>query len=322
MSYNMNIQFTSKSKVLVCGASGMTGRNLYDYLFKQGISVVGTSHSTVHPDLVPIDFTSIELTNDFFRTYGHFTHVIIACAKTYNLFTCKSNPASMILPNITMLSNILSSINKETIKRVVYLSSATVYQPSFNTLTESDLNLNINPHPVYLGVGWAKRYMEKLCEFYSTQGLPITVVRPTNIYGPHDKTNPDICHVIPALIMRAISRSNPYTVHGNGHARKDLVFVDDLVSDIMKILECDDKQFNVFNLCSETFTSIRELTELILTECRHQVNPMYTTPFASDVPIISISRSKMDSSFGARKHTSVQEGIQKTVKWYLKGPIK
>jgi nucleoside-diphosphate-sugar epimerase len=62
-----------------------------------------------------------------------------------------------------------------------------------------------DPYDIYFGVGWMKRTAEWLAVFYSQKlkdPLPVTVVRPSNIFGPRDKFSPDTSHVTAALIRR------------------------------------------------------------------------------------------------------------------------
>lgn len=308
-------------RVLVAGASGMTGHNLMDMLeFLCCKEVVGTccNNQKVDEDgkdkFLMVDFTDKVRTKDFFK-FRKFDYVFICCAKTYNAMKCKDDPTSMILPNIEMASNILENCYRTGVKKVLFISSSTVYQPSFNIMIEDELDLNSDPNSLYLGVGWAKRYIEQLCKFYSNLGLETLVVRPTNIYGRYDKTNQALNHVIPALITRALDKQDPFIVYGNGRAVKDFIYAGDFVRDLTKIMAFG-KGFDAINLCSGSYHTIKEVVNMILLHSHHTPNKtIFTSQEPDQVPFRGLNNNKFLSLFGTEQYKSLFEGLRETVEW-------
>lgn len=315
-------------KVLIAGASGMTGKNLYN-LLDLFTDVVGTCHSRqdYHSDgmqmeprekLIKIDFTDSIKTQEFFNA-NRFDYVFICCAKTYNASVCKNNPECLILPNIQMVSNILENCLKTGVKKVLYISSATVYQPSDKPLAESELDWNQNPHNLYMGIGWVKRYLEKLCEFYSTRGLTTLIVRPTNIYGKYDKTDLNKCHVVPAFIMRGLNREDPYVIRSLGNGIKNFIHVDDLVKDLVRIMVFHDN-CSPINLCSDEEHSISGVVDILM-KIFKEIIPDYK-PFIrfeglpDYVSYVGLKRDKLDSLFGKDKYIPLEKGLKEVVEWY------
>lgn len=320
---NLSAYFEDKS-VLVCGASGMTGHNVFDLMEFFGANVKGTCHNNQEYTedrraiFHAIDFTNIEETNSFFNK-NKFEYVFICCAKTYNAQACIDNPESMILPNIQMVSNILSNCLKSGVKKVMYISSATVYQPSDHPLKEYELDMNINPHNIYMGIGWVKRYIEKLCEFYSQRGLQCIIVRPTNIYGRYDKTNSAHSHVIPAFVMRALDKPYPFIVNSLGNGIKNFIHVGDLVRDMAKLMATYNSSEAV-NLCSDETCSIGNVVKIIL-DAVATIDSNYSPyiKFQGNPDIVSylnLDRSKFDSLFEKDSYVSLKDGIKETVEWY------
>ena len=321
MSPNLFKEFEGK-RVLICGASGMTGHNLFDFMQQFGAWVTGTYHTRndfTEGDNIPlfnrVDFTNEIETKIFFDGGLPFDYVFICCAKTYNASTCKNDPQSMILPNISMVSNILSNCLRTQAGKVIYISSATVYQPSFNYLSEDDLDWNQNPHDLYMGIGWVKRYLEKLCEFYAGQGLETLVARPTNIYGRYDKTDTDKCHVVPALIMRALNGENPYTIFGSGKPQKNFIHCDDLTRDLAKVAAFG-KGFDVFNLCSDEEVSINDIARMIFSRLQHFPKVEYVRTNVPEIAFRGLNRNKFDSMFGREPYKDIRDGIKDVIEWY------
>ena len=55
----------------------------------------------------------------------------------------------------------------------------------------------------------------------------VRIVRPSNVYGPHDDFNPKTAQVIPSLINRILNGENPLVVWGDGEAERDFIFSED-----------------------------------------------------------------------------------------------
>lgn len=309
---NLSDYFDRKD-VLVAGASGMTGLNLFEKLVSFGAYVTGTYCNSVVPFLERADFTDYSVADKMTKNVDY---VFICAAKTYNACVCSDNPQSMILPNIQIVSNLLDCSLKNNVKKVLYISSATVYQPSLNKLTEDCLDLNKDPYELYMGVGWMKRYAEKLCSFYAKRGLNVVVVRPTNIYGRYDKTDPRLCHFVPAMLLKSLKKENPFNVLGNGTAVRDFIYIDDLIRDLLRVF-VNHNSPDPINLCSEELLSVDEVVKIILQETGFNPVINYLGKDKEEpVPFRSVSRSKLDSLYGKESYVKFTEGIKRTIPCY------
>lgn len=326
------IEHFKDKKVLVAGASGLTGMNLFAFLQTVGADVVGTwnlhkvtyvngmSMSSDPIDLYyNVDFTDKNQVERLFYHYD-FDYVFICAAQSYNAAVCRDNPEALIGPNLQIVSNILAQCLKTKVKKVMYISSATVYQPHSEPIAECELDWNQNPHELYMGIGWVKRYLEKLCEFYATKGLPTFVVRPTNIYGMFDKLDLEKCHVVPAFIMRAINGEDPFVVKSLGDGVKNFIYVDDLIRDMAKIMAFDESAHGVYNLTSDEYASISEVAANIINRVK-EINPDYAPHVRFEgrpdaVPFVGLNRVRFDTKFGQEPYTKLTDGLREVVKWY------
>ena len=311
-------------KVLICGASGLSGHNLFDLMEVLGAKVTGTCLTDQaftaddRPMFKVVDFTLPVDVRYLFQN-DKFDYVFICCAQTYNAAMCKDNPQMMILPNIEMVSNILEASLQSGVKKVLFVSSATVYQPHTEPIAEKDLNLNLNPHPLYLGVGWTKRYLEKLCEFYSTRGLKTVVVRPTNIYGAYDKTDPKLCHVVPALIMRGLNEENPYVLRSLGDGTKNFIHAHDLTRDMAKVMAFHETP-DPINLTSDEYFTIGQVVDQLIDIFKARTpgyKPHVRFEGTNDaVSFVGLNRKKFDSLYGREPYIPLAKGLKEVVEWY------
>lgn len=297
-------------KIVITGASGFVGFNLYRHLKSStDHDIIGTFNSNQKEGMVHCDCMDI---NDIIKVTHEADIVFMLATKTFGVGIMATRPELMVRENIIMNANTIEACRINGVSRVIYLSSSTVYQESYKPLEESNLDLNIDPYHTYMGVAWVKRYTEKLCQFYSGLGLSIGIIRPTYIYGPYDKIGVG-SHFLPAIVKRAIEENNCLTVWGNGYAKKNCIYIDDMVLALEKIMS--HKNSDIFNFCSSEVYSIRQIVERILNICGKKIDVFYDESKPEAIPYRHLIRNKFDSTFGPIKETPIEDGLKNTINW-------
>ena len=114
-------------------------------------------------------------------------------------------------------------------------------------MKESDFAGEIYPN--YFGVGWTKVYLEKMAEFYSRLGVTkYSILRHSNIYGPHDKYDLERSHVFGATVTKILKSDGKITVWGEGTEERDLLHVDDLVDYVRRAIDQQKTPFDLSNV--------------------------------------------------------------------------
>src|SRR5439155_10957051 len=150
--------------------------------------------------------------------------------------------------------------------------------------------------------------------YFVTYGLPIVIVRPFNNYGP--RQHPE--KVIPRFVTQAF-RGEPLTIHGDGHASRDWLYVDDDAEAIEAIIatDVDAVAGEVLNVATGRDTSIVEIADLVLelvgkpSSLKEHVPER---PGQVDRHIGSTEKIRRLAGWSAR--TSFEEGLARTVAWY------
>jgi GDP-L-fucose synthase len=304
-------------KVLIAGGSGLVGTNLTKKLITLNADVL-SSYCSTRPEQAfmkyykQFDFTSFE---DCLKATKDQDYVVLCASQVYGAEGMKNSPTATILSNLRINAGILEACSKNQVKRVIFISSSTVYHETAHPIAENELDLNIQPYPLYQGVGWFNRYMEQLVLLYQkVHQLKITALRVTNVYGPHDQFEEGKSHVLPALIKRALEKEIPYIVWGDGYTVRDFIYVEDLVHDIIGVL--NSQHTECMNVCNGTPINIREAVDVILRVCSHNVEPIYDPKKPTAIPYRAINQAKFESLFGVRKRTSFESGIEQTENWY------
>ena len=314
-----------KKKILICGASGFIGRNLFETLSKRNdLDVWGTyltEKFSDNPNIIRVDLTQKE---EVIRATKDFDIIIQAAAVTSGAKDIIERPYIHITDNLIMNSLIFQAAYDNHIKQVIFFSCTVMYPSSKLPVKEKDLDLNSEMYEKYFGAGWTKVYMEKLCEFYSRLGrTKFTVIRHSNIYGPYDKYDLEKSHVFAATIMKIMNaKDNKIVVWGAGIEERDLLYVSDLIDFVELVLEKQDYSFDLFNVGLGIAISVDSLVKKIISLSGKNLAIEYdkTKPTIATKLVLDISKAK--EKFGWKPKISLDEGIKKTLDWYSKNILK
>jgi GDP-L-fucose synthase len=169
--------------------------------------------------------------------------------------------------------------------------------------------------------GLAKKMLLVQLQAYRQEyGYNGIYVVPVNLYGPRDHFDLETSHVIPALIRKYVEAKErgeaAITAWGSGTATREFLYVEDAAEGILLAAEHYDGAEPI-NLGAGEEISIRDLTGLIqhLTGFDGQV--IWDTTRPDGQPRRCLNTDKAWNAFGFRASTPLQEGLQKTIEWYL-----
>jgi nucleoside-diphosphate-sugar epimerase len=231
----------SDSNVLVTGHTGFVGSALTKLLRLRGETVIGVSASNGYDLESPHSLNTLD---------G------IKISQIYHLAGRTYVPESWERPDVFYRSNVLGTqtvldfCRKHSLP-MIHVSAYIYGHPQHLPVTEDHPLRPDNPY------AHSKFLAEELCRFYADSFVvPVTIVRPFNIYGPGQ---PDR-FLIPSL-ARQILAQETVTV-ANTVSRRDFIFVDD-VADAILFLAKRQSRFSVYNICSGQSYSVEEIIEII-----------------------------------------------------------
>ena len=150
--------------------------------------------------------------------------------------------------------------------------------------------------------------------YHVTYGLPIVIVRPFNNYGPYQ--HPE--KVIPRFITQALL-DEPLTVHGDGRASRDWLYVDDDAEAIEAVIDADIDEVagEVVNVATGVDVSVGEIADLVLQGLGKPASrriQVVDRPGQVDRHIGSTEKAAR--LLGWRARTSFEDGLERTIAWY------
>ena len=236
--------------------------------------------------------------------------IVNAAAESHVEKSIAEGAREFVTTNVEGTQILLDAIREAPVERFVLISSSEVYGTALAAPMDEEHPLN--PRSPYAAT---KAGADRLAySYFVTYGLPIVILRPFNNYGP--RQHPE--KVIPRFITSALL-DEPLTVHGDGHASRDWLFVDDDAEAIDAAIEADidDVAGEVINVATGLDISVSEIADLVLDRLG---KPESLKTFVEERPgqvdrhIGSTDKARRLLGWTAR--TSFEEGLGRTVEWY------
>jgi NAD dependent epimerase/dehydratase len=312
------LNWKSKS-VLVTGAGGFIGSHLAEALVRAGAKTralvrynsQGTSgwldHSQYKSEIEVIRGDVREA--DSVRSALKGIDVVFHLAALIGIPYSYVSPASYVSTNIVGTLNVLQESLRSGVVRVLLTSTSEVYGTAQRIPIHED-------HPLQAQSPYSatKIGADKLAEsFHRSFGLPLSIVRPFNTYGPRQSARA----VIPTIIMQALA-NEPIRI-GNLAPTRDFNYVSDTVRGFQQIAESEKTIGTVINLGTGKEMSIGDLARMICSltgaEFRIMQENDRVRPSGSEVERLCASNTLAQDLAGWRPEIALKDGLEKTIAW-------
>src|SRR5438128_3153784 len=183
--------------------------------------------------------------------------IVNAAAESHVAKSIADGASEFVTTNVEGTQILLDAIRHTPVERFVLISSSEVYGTARYAPMDEDHPLE--PRPPYAGT---KAGADRLAySYFVTYGLPIVILRPFNNYGP--RQHPE--KVVPRFITQALS-DEPLTIHGDGHASRDWLYVDDDAEAIEAVIAAplDAVAGEVLNVATGIDIPVAEIADLVL----------------------------------------------------------
>ena len=236
--------------------------------------------------------------------------IVNAAAESHVEKSIEEGAREFVTTNVEGTQILLDAIRETPVERFVLVSSSEVYGTA--AYAPMDEEHPLNPRSPYAAT---KAGADRLAySYYVTYGLPVVIVRPFNNYGP--RQHPE--KVVPRFVTAALE-DEPLTVHGDGHASRDWLYVEDDAEALVALIEADlgsvaGETINVATGVDISISAIADLVLDVLGKPRSLKVNMPERPGQVDRHIGSTE--KADRLLGWTARTSFEQGLARTVEWY------
>nr|WP_309101230.1 NAD-dependent epimerase/dehydratase family protein [Fredinandcohnia onubensis] len=317
-------------KILVTGGAGFIGSHLVERLLEKGHDVTCLddlstgmksflSHVMNHPKFKFVNGSGLD--RSLLKELIENCETVFHLAAVLGVKNTVENPLKVIEGNIDVTRNILELAFPRMVK-VIFSSTSEVYGKNELLPFSEESSRVLGPTTTHRWCyATAKALDEHMCFAYAEKGLPVTVVRYFNSYGPR-ATSTQYGGVVPKFI-RAALKGEPITVYGDGRQTRCFTYIDDTVKGTLLSM---DAKFNnqVFNIGSNQLISINELAEKVkeLTQSSSPIvhisyDQAYGTGY-EDTLNRTPDLTKARKLLGYVPTVSFDEGLVRTIDWFKK----
>lgn len=236
--------------------------------------------------------------------------IVNAAAESHVEKSILEGASEFVTTNVEGTQILLDAIRESPVERFVLISSSEVYGTAERDPMDEEHPLN--PRSPYAAT---KAGGDRLAYAYAiTYELPIVILRPFNNYGPYQ--HPE--KVIPRFITQALS-DRPLTIHGQGRASRDWLYVDDDAEAIEAVIEADLDVVagEVVNVATGVDISVAEIADLVLAGLgKPESLKAHVDERPGQVDRHIGSTQKAERLLGWRARTSFERGLERTIAWY------
>jgi UDP-glucuronate 4-epimerase len=329
-------------KVLVTGTAGFIGNQLALRLLERGDEVIGLDNLNDYYDVsLKIDrlarikdhanYTDVRL--DLADRAGiealfkqHQPQKVVNLAAQAGVRYSIQNPHAYIDSNIVGFMNILEGCRYNQVEHLVYASSSSVY--GANESMPFSVHDNVD-HPLSLYAA-SKKANELMAHTYSSlYQLPTTGLRFFTVYGPWGR--PDMA---PFLFAKAILAGKSIDVFNYGNHRRDFTFIDDIVEGVIRTLDhtaqanpdwsglnpdpaTSKAPWRIYNIGNQQPVELMSFIETLERFLGKSVEKNLLPMQPGDVPDTYADVEALITDVGYKPNTSIEQGVEQFVKWYL-----
>ena len=301
------------ARVMVTGGGGFLGRRIVHELEERGatpIVIRSADYDLSDPERVRAALQESQA-----------EYVIHAAAVVGGIGANREHPGGFFYANAVMGVHLIHEAWRAGIRKLVIVGTVCSY-PKYTQVPfrEEDLWSGY-PEETNAPYGLAKKMLLVQAQAYRDEyGFDSAFVIPTNLYGPGDNFDQDTSHVIPAIIRKCVEARDAgrdeVVLWGTGKPTREFLYVDDAADGIVLGLQkLEDRE--PVNLGSATEIAIVDLAELIAKVTAFEGRFVWDPSKPDGQPRRSVDGSKARQLLGWSPRVDIEDGLRRTVDWYL-----
>jgi GDP-L-fucose synthase len=303
------------NKIYVAGHNGLVGSAIVRELKRNGYKKIITASKR------ELDLTDSVKTLKFLKK-NKPKFIFIAAAKVGGIYFNQKHKAEFIYQNLIIQSNLIHGAYLSGIKDLIFLGSSCVYPKKCKQPIKENYLLTGKLEETNDAYAIAKIAGIKMCESYNYQyKTNYKCLMPTNTFGEKDKYDKLNSHFLPALIKKIhdlkINKNNKLILWGNGKAKREIIYVDDLANACVYFMNKKTKHF-IINIGTGKDYNIKYyanlIKKIILPNKKIFIKFDTSKPNGTPRKVLDVSLAK---KYGWKYRINLNESIQKTYKSYL-----
>lgn len=302
-------------KILVTGGAGFIASHVVDLYLANGYEVViiddlSTGRvSNINPAAT---FYKIDIRNPQVAEIFEKEKPDVVCHHAAQIDVRRSVAEPLFDADVNILGslNLIECAKRYQVKRFIYISSGgAVYgEPEYLPCDEAH---PVNPICQY---GASKHTVEHYLYMYNTNyGLPYTVLRYPNVYGPRQDPKGEAGVV--AIFTGLMLAGKQVVINGDGEQERDFVYVGDCAMANLLALKAGDDS-GIYNLGSKIGTNVNQIFEALKKITAYQKDAVHGPAKIGETRQIYLDASKIEKELGWKQSVGLMEGLERTVEFF------
>lgn len=310
--------------VVVTGGAGLIGSYLVERLVERGARVVVAddfskgrqSHLAGVADRITIREGDLEQAAAMARAVDGAEIVFHLASRAYGIGYSSQNHLALLAHNERITNNLLDALFRRPVEHLLVCSSSCVY-PDEGPDTIAELPVfSGEPEQANWGYGWAKRLLEQKAMLVAqAKAMPLTIVRPFNIYGERYRWVDAASQAIPMLVKKVMDGDDPVVVWGSGTQRRNYMHAADCAEVMAAVVETGF--VGTVNIGTEDTVSMLDLVEMIcrLAGCRPRIVTDPSRPEGRRIK--SCDAVLLRKVYpGLERRIPLEQGLLRMIDWY------
>ena len=251
--------------------------------------------------------------------------IFVAAATVGGILANSTRPAEFLYDNLAIAANIIEAAASANVAKLMFLGAACVYPRLAAQPMSEDSLLTGLPEPTNEWYAVAKIAGIKLCQAYRRQfGCDFIAAVPTNLYGPGDRFDSIVGHVVPSLIVRAhearLAQAAELSIWGTGRALREFMHVDDCADALVFLMKTYSDP-GIINVGTADEVSIAELAEKICAVVGFSGRLVFDTGKPDGMPRKLLDAARL-LNMGWRAVVTLDDGLRQTYQWFLQNQLQ
>lgn len=301
-------------RVFLSGGRGMVGRSIIEHARASEYEI----SAPVSAELDLTDAGAVETALADLRP-----DIVIHCAgRVGGIQANMAHPAAFLHDNMVMGLNLVQAARKAGVRQLINLGSSCMYPfDALNPLSEQSIGSG-RLEPTNEGYALAKVAVARYCDFVAVEelGLAYKTLIPCNLYGYHDKFDPKVSHLVPAIIRKIheakVAQADTVEIWADGTARREFMFSADLADAVWTAVARFDTLPQMMNVGVGQDHSINDYYRIAaeVIGWKGQFVHDLSKPAGMKQKLLDVSRQ---AAFGWTPATGLREGIEQTYDHFL-----
>ncbi|MDO8674974.1 MAG: GDP-L-fucose synthase [Candidatus Omnitrophota bacterium] len=309
------MNFWKNKKVVITGGAGFLGKFMVREIKRRGCRQIFVPRSYEY------DLRKVSVIRRLLKETKPDI-IIHAAAVVGGIGANRENPGKFFYDNLMMGVQLIEQARLFQVSKLVAIGTICAYPKFCRVPFKEDSIWDGYPEETNAAYGLAKKMLLVQSQAYRQQyGFNSIYLSPVNLYGPGDNFALPTSHVIPALIRKCVeakqSRSSSITVWGTGKPTREFLYVEDAAQGIVLAAEKYNKIDSV-NIGTGQEISIKELAVLIMKLTGFKGRVIWDGSKPDGQPRRHLDVSRAQKEFGFKAKVGLQEGLRKTIQWYVK----